>query len=357
MRALVSHPVPVRWRPPRASADRVAFQVARTEVEIPEIEGGGLADRREYVLERDEPVRTYFVHAGRAWHRVTRACLGSQEPDRYTPAPAATFAEALAAPPQVPRTPFRRLTPLFAGGGDGTPGHAAGEDLPETVLARASADNTAAARAALRAFARDNFLVDARDGTVFAARGMPAILPLANHALVHHAPARLDRGPAFEPARFVRMGRFSEEARNRGKGFERVLSVHQRFAGEPQSGHDLDLYLHDGPATFERLYATARERCRARNLGLDTVEPHLAPLRPYADLGRIGATPEGERAAVADLMLRALDALRAAIPEDYDPPQLTWLLAYHRHVVRFAFPPPELPRDDLDSLGGLAPGP
>ena len=344
MRVLVTHAVPVRYRAARSGADRHAFAPARTEVEIPEVDAAEFRDARSYVLATDRPEQRYSVCAGRCWHRLTERHLRFP-PERSGYATPATLAAALRAPPPDGGELFRALTPL---------GHAPGlpDRLPDKLLARAGADHTEAARDALRAFASEHLAIGS-DGSVWASRGMPVLAPLRAEPMLDRAPASLADGPVFERPRLLRLVTFCNGARMPNSAVKFVLPFERTFADVPYDGRDLELFLHDGPARIEHAQQLA-----ARRTGIAApAEAQVAAIRPYADLGMVGAVPAPERAHLLDLMQRALHAIRAACPDDYDPPQVRWMLAYADRVARLAHPQPAPPEDDLDSLSGLADGP
>lgn len=353
MRALVGHPVPVRWRPPRSGTDRIDFQVARTEVEIPEAATAELGEERSYVLAPDDAPSRYHVFEGRAYELVTAGAFGDGSPRRHRPAPIDLVLSALADRSDMPAHPFEGLTPLTGGPHPHPSG--AGEDLAPHVLAASAADNTAAAREALRAYAaRSLLLVDGRE--LFLRRGLPVLAPTLAPPYLPRPPRSLDGGPVFEPSRYILLTRFRESARVPDTVSKLIMPWHSRFHAEPYQDDDLDLWIQDGPRAVERLRdALARRRPDAAGALLGT-EPLIAPLLPYADLGRIGAVPASERHVVSDLMGRALAGIRAAIPDGYDPPRLRWMLAYHERVGHRAFPAPAPPDEDLDALSGMAPG-
>lgn len=363
MRATIAHPVPVRWTPPRARQDRIAFERAVSVVEIPEVPPRELARQdRGYSLR--EGWTRFYVHDGRCFERVTAGMLGLGLPDGSTRVPHVDeVLDHLAGRGGGTLGLSCPGTPLFALlNGHARTGHR-GEPLPDAVHARAQADNTAAARKALEAYVRGCIVTDGNE--FYVARSMPVLHLSAwrtGYILDRHPPGIGD-GVGFEPSRFDRVDAVTGDMAKfyrRGEVITRInasiLNLRTAFGGIPYAGDDLAAFRNDGPEAVSRLIARARER-KVPEAALAGAAACERRLRPYADLGRIGAIPEADAPLVEDLVCTGLLALDAALPEGDEMLVLKGLVAYARRVVMPIRAMAPLPVGDAEALDGLAPAP
>ena len=360
MRLTVSHPVPVRWRPPRARRDRIAYRAEATPVEIPEVAPGTFrADAATGSALGFS--RSYAVHDGGAWIPVQPCHL---EREYAGAGRAVTLAEAAAF--LAGRTIAaagglgRAGTPLggmgLAGAG---PSVEPGATLPDAVLRLARQDHAGAARAALARYVARNL---ATDGEALWMRVCPPVLvPCHTPAVTIELPWYVSRGPAFPPHRADEARRFALFACERTKAYETLKAAAVRVRGLDPALYgelDLDHYLDGAPGVLE--HAAGRLRLRLSESGQvlpEPVERALDRLAPLADLGRIGAIAPDRRGEAVDLTLAAARAIRAACPAGYCPESLPWIETYHEHVARprLAALAPSPPAEDLDGIGRLTP--
>jgi hypothetical protein len=352
MRVPCLHPVPVRFRPARLRHDRHAFLAASTPVDVPE---ATRAPERVDILTASG-YETCHLHAGLLYERMTwGSAIGSG--NRVEPIRPENLAKLLAGPRDMPGPAFRRGTPLRASGLLKDKEQGSGSDLPPSITARSAGDNAQAARAALVRHVAREFLVDGDHAYV--RRRLPVLAP-------HHDPKR-PRGPDslerngygihFEPARFPNLTTYLSRIGYRMSIAEQAhmigTFVKENAAPDAYAGDDLDLWVNDAPHLVEILHLRALAHPYAGDLS--HLDPNLALLRPYADLGLVGAVPPEARALVAELVGNVLDGLRSAIPAENPQPPLNWMKAYSDLVARPTLCDAPIPDADAEDLSALAP--
>jgi hypothetical protein len=355
VRVLVRHPVPVRWRPPRAPSDRHALMAATTPVEVPEFAESDMVRRREAVSHKGVTLR-FSVHAGRCWFPVPRhgLCAG------WTGATATPrdLASYLSERPGTPGFAVLERSPLL-GPTIRKGSHAPwGDDLPDSVLSRAASDLTEPVRRALRHWIPTNFAV--AGDAVYASCPLPVYAPHAEFSRLLMSPPREVGSKGFglvvEPSR---LGLAPSYLRRMGARAAVPEEVEEFFLGMgdiPFQGHDLAVFANDGPVQAEAIAANVAGQAWARELDLSPLDPHLARLAPYADLGRVGAVPVEDYAALTETLRDALAAIRGLVPRDRNPRPLNWLRAYADCVAAPAVGVGSIPEEDAETLAGLARG-
>jgi hypothetical protein len=354
MQVVTIHPVPVRWRPPRAREDRHSLMLTRTPVEIPEVPASAFEPAIVSCFGTEIPC---LSHEGALWQRLSRDVLTD---GLATPVSPDHFSALLSGSATQGGHVFRAGTPLVASIGERAAVSRTGEVLPASITNRAGTDHTAAVRAALRDHVARTFRTDGT--SVYARRGAPVMIPHESAKLWRYeAPDVLGRrgyGICFEAARAGACVEYLGRIGYRGYHVKAPALAEMFLAGlsdQGSPGDDLRLWVNNGPVLFGAMHADALDLGRKCDYDLSSIEAHAAPLRHYADLGLVGAIPEADHAHVADLLGRAIDAMRAAIPASHPQPPLNWLKAYSDIVARPALCQAPIPDEDTLSLGSLSP--
>jgi hypothetical protein len=356
----IAHPVPVRWLPPRARRERVAFELAVTPVEVPEVPHGSLEGQERECGFFSAGYQSFRIHRGRCFERVHVGMLDPHASAHVRPATIAEVAAHLSSAGTGPSGLARPGTPLCAlanghsGAGD------RGAALAGAIHARAAADNTAAARAALAGFARDRLLTDGE--AFYVARTMPALNLSAwksNYVVYRPGPSVAD-GASFEVPRLDRvravmagMAGFYGRDDVVAKVVKAIGTLSSTFSAFPSAGDDLLAFRNDGPEALARLVARARERGVAEDALRPAAEIE-ARLHAHADMGRIGGVRPEDYETVEGLLASGLRALDEAAPGMLG---VKPLLAYAEGVMLPLRHGATLPIDDAEALDRLAPAP
>lgn len=360
MRVTVTHPVPLRWTPPRARRERLAFRRETTSVEIPEAPGLARSEGVETGPVFAESL-TYAVHEGGFWLPVRANHLDRTARFGGDPLPLARVLGSLASAPEKvePGGLFRAGTPLCGLAAYAGPRlYSTGEDLPGSTLGRVHVDHGAAARAALARHAARNLAIDG--DALFMRVCPPVLLPCRSPAGDVELPWFPGRGPAFPPHRADEARRLAAILGSRDGETRLSRAVHQMPAALDPAAYgeiDLDDYVSAAPAILEDVAERVGKRLVL--VGRDFPDPArvaLDRLRPLGDLGRIGAIPPDLRADVVALTLAAATALREACPHGYRPDDLDVVETYLERFARprLAAAAESLAEADLDGIGRLA---
>ena len=357
MRILVSHPVPVRWRPPRARADRVAYRAETTAAELPEV-SGPFGEPFSLGTLFGKPL-DYRLHDGGLWREVSGKDLAQGANGAASLDDVIAFLRGRG--PGAPGFGLARNGTPLSGTSYPAPGKPDphGIALPDRVMALAREDHTAACREALARHMRDNVATDGRSVYVRVSPPviMPGCLPMSHPELPWYA----TRGPGFRPhqekliRRYVAISGINARPEYIDQGLERLPPCDGALYGEMDVGH----FVNGAPALLGLAGSLLSARLEGRGEGMPReAVAALDRLTSLGDLGLVGAIPRERWAEAVELTQAAAGGLRAAIADGYRSEFLGPVEAYMYLVAEpwaGPRPAPAIPEEDADSLGGLSP--